>query len=740
MDKRNFALMAVLYDTQEGDLYHDIYFPIIKYGIALLNSSQTNTEKYYELDDLQIAIQNQFGITIPLIVLKQSVIAVSKSNHDITLSVYEKGSKFQIKKSWDISTDKSLEHNLSTVISSFDKLENEFQQYLEKELISTDKTFLDFFSDNTKDIFKYLDQLDSVPEINESYLHISKFLLELQKSEQKLFDIANNIFWGSVISAFLERETDLQIKPLNNVAYYLDSSLVMALLDLDNEANVSYSREMIDIIKASGNTIHVHPMTLKEVGSILYSVEMSQAPKANTSIESAYHRRSLTPTIILQIRGTLNKTIEDLGIIIDPVSVKELDEIQLKYKNNPFVKALKESRGNSYSDNIRDIHDVFMSDFINKKRGDVSVREKINSFFVSLNNELIYFLKRNSDIKFSTIIHPSKIVTELWIHNSKCTMLKKNGLTEIMSRCIALNNTDVRRKLRLISKYFDESNYTQDNYLALYHALISRSQHVLEEVSKIDEEHKPELYESSKEHLLGAIRIAIEEELNKTKSIFTIQKQYEEISAGLENAKTQIQESKTQIEKSKSEAVNKEIENGKLKNTKKEQEDLIATISNKLAEQNKIIILQNRLVLVNTELRESKNKIDKFEKEKVNSIKMFKFHFLISLEIIGILIIIFCLICLIMFVDFSSLSNILGSFKLASNIANLCGFAITTFLVVSRIQSLFIFTPKIHYNKIRKEQIQFWEDNNHSYVQEKKKYADLENELDEKNEEVNNLK
>jgi len=740
MEKRNFALMAVLYDTQEGDLYHDIYFPIIKYGIALLNSIQTNTEKYYELIDLQIAIKNQFGINIPLIVLKQSVLAVSKSNHDIALSVYDKGSKFQIKKSWDISIEKSLEHNLSTVINSFDKLEKEFQQYLEKELIVSDKTFLDFFSDNTKDIFKYLDQLDSVPEINENYIHVSKFLLELQKSEQKLFDIANNIFWGSVISAFLERETDLQIKPLNKVAYYLDSSLVMALLDLDNEANVAYCSEMIEIIKASGNTIHVHPMTLKEVNSILFSVEKSQAPKANTSIESAYYRRSLTPTLILQIRGALNKTIEEKGIIIESVSEKDLEEIQSKYKNNTLVKALKDSRGYTYTDNIRDIHDVFMSDFINKKRGSISVREKINSFFVSLNNELIYFLKQNSDNKFSTIIHPSKIVTELWIHNSKCTMLKKNGLTEIMSRCIALNNTDVRRKLRMISKYFDESNYTEDNYLALYHALVSRSQHVLEEVSKIDEEHKPELNESSKEHLLGAIRIAIEEELNKNKSLFTIQKQYEEISIGLESAKLQIINNNAQIENSKTVLENKEIENEQLKNTTQEQEDLIASISSKLALQNKIIILQNRLVIINEELVNSKDKIDNYEKEKDKSIKMFKFFIPLSLEIIGIIILIICLILLLLFIDFNSLQNTLALFKTFGKLATLFGFAISVILVAIRGQNLFVLTPIIHYNKIRKEQSQFWEDRNLSYGKEKLKYADIENELNEKNEEINRLK
>jgi len=309
-----------------------------------------------------------------------------------------------------------------------------------------------------------------------------------------------------------------------------------------------------------------------------------------------------------------------------------------------------------------------------------------------------------------------------------------------MSRCIALNNTDVRRKLRMISKYFDESNYTEDNYLALYHALISRSQHVLEEVSKIDEEHKPELYESSKEHLLGAIRIAIEEELNKSKSLFSIQKQFEEISAGLESAKSEIQESKTQIEKSKSDAENKAKENEQLKNSKKEQEDLIANINAKLATQNKIIIIQNRIVNINEELKESKNKIDNLDRLKVKSIKMFKFFIPLSLEIIGILILLFCLICLMIFIDFNSLQNTLASFKSLSKLATLFGFAISIILGAVRGQNLFFLTPIIHYNKIRKEQIQSWEDKNHSYALEKLKYADLEKELIEKTEEINHLK
>jgi len=166
-NKSNIALIATLYSNHNADLYSDIYFPIINYGIATICKDQYDFEKYYDIDNLQKIIESQFGIKIPLIVLRQALTALVNHQKDIILKLYDKGTKFQIRKNWNVLIDESIEDRLSLILDEFAQLEKSFQEYVIRQNISTDKTFLDFFSDNTEDIFKYLDQLDSIPSINE---------------------------------------------------------------------------------------------------------------------------------------------------------------------------------------------------------------------------------------------------------------------------------------------------------------------------------------------------------------------------------------------------------------------------------------------------------------------------------------------------------------------------------------------------------------------------------------------
>ena len=62
MNKKNFALLAVLYDTEGADLYHDIYFPIIKYVVATKCTQQIDTAKFYDITELQDNIRVFFLI------------------------------------------------------------------------------------------------------------------------------------------------------------------------------------------------------------------------------------------------------------------------------------------------------------------------------------------------------------------------------------------------------------------------------------------------------------------------------------------------------------------------------------------------------------------------------------------------------------------------------------------------------------------------------------------------------
>ena len=69
---------------------------------------------------------------------------------------------------------------MDQVIKCFDQLESEFKIYLQDKLIESDKSFLDFFIDNTEDLFKYLNNLDSATSVMKLSSH-SAFLLELRE-------------------------------------------------------------------------------------------------------------------------------------------------------------------------------------------------------------------------------------------------------------------------------------------------------------------------------------------------------------------------------------------------------------------------------------------------------------------------------------------------------------------------------------------------------------------------------
>lgn len=512
MNQSNYALLTALYDSQSSDLYKDIYFPIIKYGIFLLYQKQIDATKYYDTTNIQEVIVEKFGVKIPLIVIKQSLKIISNEHPDFKIELLHNGDQLSIKKIWDVVIADSIERIYEQNLKHFAALQNTYAQYVEAEKLQTKVNFIDFFSDNTEDIYHYINN-DTTSElvVNENYIHIVNFLKWIKEYDTNLYDIAADIFWGSIIAAFLQREIDLSIKPEIRVSYYLDSSLILAILDLDSSANYLYCTELISMIAASGHLPYVHPLTIKEIDSILYSVERDKAPKPNSGIAEAYDRRNLSPSKILQIRQKLKGLITDSGIYIEPCSDAQVDEIQNAYKSKSSVRNLATTRANTYSDNIRDIHDVFMYDFIRAKNNKCVSIEKSNAFFVTLNTDLIkYYKELKQDSYILSIIHPARIVMDLWIHNSQTTNIRRNALTEVIARCTALNQTDVRRKLRLISKHYKENEFSEENYKAVYIAMMNRSKQVMSEIDMIQNQNEPE--ETIHQRIENIIRTALQEE------------------------------------------------------------------------------------------------------------------------------------------------------------------------------------------------------------------------------------
>lgn len=152
MNQSNYALLTALYDSQSSDLYKDIYFPIIKYGIFLLYQKQIDATKYYDTTNIQEVIVEKFGVKIPLIVIKQSLKIISNEHPDFKIELLHNGDQLSIKKIWDVVIADSIERIYEQNLKHFAALQNTYAQYVEAEQLQTKVNFIDFFSDNTEDI------------------------------------------------------------------------------------------------------------------------------------------------------------------------------------------------------------------------------------------------------------------------------------------------------------------------------------------------------------------------------------------------------------------------------------------------------------------------------------------------------------------------------------------------------------------------------------------------------------
>lgn len=78
MNKSTLSLITALVDTEDSDLYRDIYFPIIKYSIVDMHYAiKDNKQIVYTVKELKDEIKHRFDIDIPSVVLQQDRLRIA---------------------------------------------------------------------------------------------------------------------------------------------------------------------------------------------------------------------------------------------------------------------------------------------------------------------------------------------------------------------------------------------------------------------------------------------------------------------------------------------------------------------------------------------------------------------------------------------------------------------------------------------------------------------------------------
>ena len=494
MEKSNYALISALYANSNRGLYSDIYFPIIKYALVGLFSMRKENHPYCSADAIHDFIVDKFGISIPHIVISKSILKIDiQSWGNIKLNVYENGDTFQIQSASFDTDEENIADREKLFTDKITVIEDEYKAFLEREgTIDDGISFIQFISDNTDDIIGYFEEQDT-SKVNEKYATMVFFLQYLSNHEKDLYQVANQLFWGSIIAGFLKSEKPHVEESEDGIKteYFLDTSIVMGVLNLSNPQREIYSKEVCDIIKAAGGILRVNPMTVDEISYILQSVEQN-GPNPLTDIASACERYKLEANELAKIRLTLAKEIENKGInVFPPMNPAEKQKIILNYQGKRVTRLLGETRTkrpSSYSsDNYREIHDVFMDDYIKERRAIKSNDNHV--FFLTSNRELIAFCRT---------MHPSvdhmkstgKVILELWMHNTKPVDISGCVLTETMARCLDLHSTRVRSKIAEVSRLYNKTknDFNPDIYKDFIKKLYCRAKNVIQVVEADPEE------------------------------------------------------------------------------------------------------------------------------------------------------------------------------------------------------------------------------------------------------------
>ena len=695
MNKSNYAFIAALYNNKGAGLYNDVYFPIIKYTIvSLFYKKEKAGENFYDVKDVEEFIKDKFGIHIPLVVLKKSVRYISNKNHDFELDIYENGECFRIKKAWDFSVNANFEKISAEFESDIDLLEKEYKKYLTNAHVESDLRFIDFISDNTDDVLGFLcNKIDL--KVNEQYEPVARFLEHIKEHKEQLFATVSKLFWGSIIAAYLSREEATVEEDRSAISeYFLDTSLVMGLLKLSTPEIETYSEDLLKTLLIAKATIRVHPMTCTEIKSIIKSVEEHGA-YIGKDISFAVEKYKYTSTDLASIRIHLEEKLSELKISIFPNKEYNLEKkATYKYKKDNRVKQLAHSRNSNISEeNYRDIHDVYMYDYILNRSNSKECCQ-----FITLNKDLIEILDASNDTQGHIMIHPYKLTLNLWMNGNLSTGVESVVLTEVITRCFYLNNVDIRNKISMMINYYrdKDGNIDQRTYDAILIALIRRDRKLInfiENTDNFDTNKSIKYDEQLKQDILLNNREVSKYTQDEIESLRT---QVSEESRLHEEKKVRISQLRNEVD-----IVNQKL-NDSQKN-EKEKTEILEQLKN----------LSRAKKEKEDFLKKIKADIDPLAVEREHSINLTGFYAL------RILVIVILLLTIIVFIKSSTWYQISGS---------VIGALFSTITLVTKLQ---ILTPKVSISKYKKEQYDSWDSRHPRYVDMIKQKGKIEKELGE---------
>lgn len=434
----SYSFLAAL--TENGsDIYKTVYIPLCKR--ALSNFAQHHTSG--KDTDIQDIIRTEYEIEIPLLIIRNLIKAVVKdlSRNDknrFGFEILENAKSFKFK-SFSFA---QIESTYDTEKRKANALQLAFEKFIEEQNEVKDEVlpFATFIDKNKQKISSFfagkVNQIDESVS-DKSFLQHVRFLQYIETNNDILYKTVEHIFIGSIIASYLEAEIDVNAKLEKNIAYYLDTQIVLEALNLQGEEDSKPTIELIKLIQDTGGNVRLLDITVDEIHTnIETAINHYDKDNPTTTINEACIRNGKSKTWLIHFNGQLEKNITELlKINIDKVLETDIE----KYSKTEDAQLLKDIWRKKHAA----FHDVIAYLYIrNKRKSDPNktVIQKAKYWFITANKKLCDFnISRKINGYTNEIIMPEELTSLLFLQNPKVYSKKVSniGLNELIAQTLS---------------------------------------------------------------------------------------------------------------------------------------------------------------------------------------------------------------------------------------------------------------------------------------------------------------
>ncbi|MFW5804345.1 MAG: hypothetical protein ACOCWG_03835 [bacterium] len=420
--------------TENGkDLFNSVYIPICKRAM----SSYSNKGQEFGADtDIQEEIKELYGLNVPITIVRQLIKASVKSftrkeKKETSVEIFENGKNFKLK----LFVFTRYEKVYNQLSKDSELLQKAFATYycdcLEDKQEDADiPLFVDFIDKNKNKLSHFFagEELNGV-DVEKSFLPHVQFIEHVQINSRFLYELIENIYFGSIIAGFLESGIELNAKFLSGEEYYIDTQIILRALDLQNESDTQPAKELIDLIVKLQGKPKFLGITLSEISHILeVAIENYNKNTPTSTVNEACLRLGKNKSWLIGFNNNIKENIEKLGLEFETIPKNKIE----KYKKSKDIRELQGTRKKTANAE----HDVLAYLHVRDKR-DTLVRsyQKAKFWFVSGNKNLYQFnILKNPAGVTSEVILPDTLTSLLWLKGNKQLdkTIKKVGLSELM--------------------------------------------------------------------------------------------------------------------------------------------------------------------------------------------------------------------------------------------------------------------------------------------------------------------